>query len=78
MRQISTERHPAYHGPAEPGSPFHLSHPDNDPLPDCTRALIVWADRITGDRRISTWTEYDPATGEVVAAGSSDTAEDRP
>lgn len=69
---IPAMHHPAYHAPAEPGSPFHLAAPDREPLPRPTRTLIVWTDRLTGERRVSTWAEYDPATGEIVAEGKAE------
>jgi len=74
---MSAHAHPAYHGPAQPGSPFHLAAPDRAPLPSPTRTLIVWADRITGERRIATWTEIDPATGAVLAEGCGESGEER-
>jgi hypothetical protein len=77
---MSAHAHPAYHGPAQPGSPFRLSRPDFTPLPSPTRTLTVWADRMDGGRRVGTWTEYDPATGAIIAEGCEpdDTAEALP
>lgn len=65
-----------YHGPAQPGSPFRLADPCAEPLPQPTRSLIVWQDRISGERRITTWSEVDAATGEVIAEGCGESGEE--
>lgn len=41
---------------------YALSPPDPEPLPRPTRTVVDWRDR--------EWTEIDPGTGAVLAAGT--------
>lgn len=45
-------------------SVFALAEPDGEPLPNLTRAALLWI----GAR----WAEVDPRSGEIVAVGGGD------